>query len=208
MYRPILLWAEINMGRNCYGPKCPGTTAPIGAVWSGSTLFAIEASEHFGRREKQTIFVVVSVLRVNAPGDWTRDSWVWAVTLILVTGMRVQGEWFSLSTTLCSAAVYVMCFFGTIILTTCIIKQLGHCIATWYAMSRSLVKLTEINTSWGVTRQWPNSWITFCYEQAHCCNALSSNDGSTSMHIIPRAFATGISYPVYGTATPVVWPKC
>ena len=49
-----------------------------------------------------------------------------------------------------SAAVYVMCFFGTvIILTTCIIKQLGHCIATWYAMSRSLVKLTEIGTSWG-----------------------------------------------------------
>ena len=27
---------------------------------------------------------------------------------------------------------------------------MGHCIATWYAMARSLVKLTEIGTSWGV----------------------------------------------------------
>ena len=26
-------------------------------------------------------------------------------------------------------------------------KLFGHCIATWYAMSRSLVKLTEIVTS-------------------------------------------------------------
>ena len=24
-YRPIWLWAEIDMGRNCYGPKCPVT---------------------------------------------------------------------------------------------------------------------------------------------------------------------------------------
>ena len=48
-----------------------------------------------------------------------------------------------------SAAVYVIRFFGTVILTTCIIKQFGHCIVTWYAMSLSLVKLTEIGTSWG-----------------------------------------------------------
>ena len=34
-----------------------------------------------------------------------------------------------------------------------IIKLLGRCIATWYAMSRSLIKLTEIGTSWGVARQ-------------------------------------------------------
>ena len=27
------------------------------------------------------------------------------------------------------------------------IYLIGHCIATWYAMSRSLVKLTEIGTS-------------------------------------------------------------
>ena len=26
---------------------------------------------------------------------------------------------------------------------------LGHCIATWYAMARYLVKLTELETSWG-----------------------------------------------------------
>ena len=26
LYRPIWLWAEIDMGRNCYGPKCPVTT--------------------------------------------------------------------------------------------------------------------------------------------------------------------------------------
>ena len=25
LYRPIWLWAEIDMGRNCYGPKCPVT---------------------------------------------------------------------------------------------------------------------------------------------------------------------------------------
>ena len=30
-----------------------------------------------------------------------------------------------------------------------IIQLFGHCIATWYAMSQSLVKLTEIGTSWG-----------------------------------------------------------
>ena len=39
------------------------------------------------------------------------------------------------------------------------IQILVHCIATWCAMSRSLVTLTEIGTSWGVARQWPNSWI-------------------------------------------------
>ena len=35
------------------------------------------------------------------------------------------------------------------------INQLfGHCMATWYAMSRFLVKLTEIGTNW---RVWLNS---------------------------------------------------
>ena len=34
-----------------------------------------------------------------------------------------------------------------------IIQLFGHCIATWYAMSQSLVKLMEIGTSWGVARQ-------------------------------------------------------
>ena len=28
LYRPIWLWAEIDMGRNCYGPKCPVTFPP------------------------------------------------------------------------------------------------------------------------------------------------------------------------------------
>ena len=31
----------------------------------------------------------------------------------------------------------------------CIIQLLGYCITTWYPMSQSLVKLTEIGTSWG-----------------------------------------------------------
>ena len=30
-----------------------------------------------------------------------------------------------------------------------IFQLLGHCIAAWYAMSQSLVKLTEMGTSWG-----------------------------------------------------------
>ena len=33
--------------------------------------------------------------------------------------------------------------------TSLIIPLLGHCIATYYAMSRYLVKLTELETSWG-----------------------------------------------------------
>ena len=40
-----------------------------------------------------------------------------------------------------------------------IIELFGHCIATWYAMSRSLVKLTEIGPVRGVARQWPKSRI-------------------------------------------------
>ena len=43
----------------------PEQTAPIGAVCFGSTLFAVEASKHFSRREKQTTFVASGALRVN-----------------------------------------------------------------------------------------------------------------------------------------------
>ena len=43
----------------------PEQTAPIGAVLSVSTLFAIEASKYFSRREKQTTFVVIGALRVK-----------------------------------------------------------------------------------------------------------------------------------------------
>ena len=43
----------------------PEQTAPIGAVWSGFTLFAIEASEHCSGQEKQTTFVAIGALRVN-----------------------------------------------------------------------------------------------------------------------------------------------
>ena len=53
----------------------PEQTAPIGAVWTGSTLFAIEASKHFSRRGKQTTTVAVGALRVNsflASGDFCR----------------------------------------------------------------------------------------------------------------------------------------
>ena len=38
----------------------PEQTAPIGAVWSGSTLFAIEASKYFSRREKHLVFPELS----------------------------------------------------------------------------------------------------------------------------------------------------
>ena len=38
---------------------------------------------------------------------------------------------------------------------TRIIQLLGHCFTTWYAMSRSLVKLTGIGTGRGVSRQCP-----------------------------------------------------
>ena len=34
-----------------------------------------------------------------------------------------------------------------------IIHLSGHCITTWYAMFRTLVKLMEIGTSWGAARQ-------------------------------------------------------
>ena len=37
LYRPIWLWAEIDMGRNCNGPKCPVTVLghyrPANAIW-------------------------------------------------------------------------------------------------------------------------------------------------------------------------------
>ena len=39
----------------------PEQTAPIGAVWSGSTLFVIEAYQTF----QQTTFVVMGALRVK-----------------------------------------------------------------------------------------------------------------------------------------------
>ena len=34
-----------------------------------------------------------------------------------------------------------------------IVPLIGHCIATWYAVFRYLVKLTELETSWGVAIQ-------------------------------------------------------
>ena len=42
----------------------PDQTAPIGAVWSGSTLFVKEACENFSRRQDQTTFVLIGALRV------------------------------------------------------------------------------------------------------------------------------------------------
>ena len=41
-----------------------------------------------------------------------------------------------------------------------IIQLFGQCMATWYAMSQSLIKLTEIETSWGrgvTVTQKPNN---------------------------------------------------
>ena len=40
-------------------------TAPIGAVWYGSTLFVIEANKTFCRRQKQMTFVVIGALRIK-----------------------------------------------------------------------------------------------------------------------------------------------
>ena len=41
------------------------------------------------------------------------------------------------------------CYLPTSLKLFCIDQLFGHCIASWYAMSLSLVKLTEIGTSWG-----------------------------------------------------------
>ena len=38
---------------------------------------------------------------------------------------------------------------STLVDSTGIIQLFGHCIATWYAMSRSHLKLTDIGTSFG-----------------------------------------------------------
>ena len=43
----------------------PEQTAPIGAVWSGSTLFVIEASYTFQQTRKQTTFVAIGAFRVS-----------------------------------------------------------------------------------------------------------------------------------------------
>ena len=43
----------------------------------------------------------------------------------------------------------IITYYFVIILTPDIIQLFGHCIATWYAMTWSLVKLTEIETSCG-----------------------------------------------------------
>ena len=43
----------------------PEQTAPIGAVWSGSTLFAIGASLTFQQTRKADNFVVIGALRVK-----------------------------------------------------------------------------------------------------------------------------------------------
>ena len=42
-----------------------------------------------------------------------------------------------------------------------IIPLLGHCIATWYAKSQYLVNITQLQTSWGVAIQLPNSHSIF-----------------------------------------------
>ena len=43
----------------------------------------------------------------------------------------------------------IITYYFVIILTPDIIQLFGHCIATWYAMTWSLVELTEIETSCG-----------------------------------------------------------
>ena len=49
-----------------------------------------------------------------------------------------------------------------------IIQVLGHCITTWYAMSRSLLKQTEIGTRWGMVRQIPNIELYAIHVTRHC----------------------------------------
>ena len=43
----------------------PDQTAPTGAVWSGSTLFAEELQKHFSKQQKQMIFEYFGALSVN-----------------------------------------------------------------------------------------------------------------------------------------------
>ena len=44
----------------------PEQTAPIGAVWFGSTLFALEATKTLQQTRNQTNFVAIGALRVNS----------------------------------------------------------------------------------------------------------------------------------------------
>ena len=60
---------ELSIEANSVDPE---QTAPIGAVWSGSTLFAIGARD-FSRWEKQMTFVVIGALRVNIYSRRCRD---------------------------------------------------------------------------------------------------------------------------------------
>ena len=48
-----------------------------------------------------------------------------------------------------STALYLKSCTLPLVDSTGIIQLFGHCIATWYAMSRSQLKLTEIGTSCG-----------------------------------------------------------
>ena len=43
--------------------------------------------------------------------------------------------------------------FSMLYISIDIVPLIGHCIATWYAAFRYLVKLTEIETCWGVAIQ-------------------------------------------------------
>ena len=62
---------ELSIEANSVDPE---QTAPIGAVWSGPTLFAKEVLKHFSRREKQTTFGAIGALRVKNKRASTRGN--------------------------------------------------------------------------------------------------------------------------------------
>ena len=53
LYRPIWLWAEIDTGRNCYGPKCPVT------LFAGLVRFGIFAPSFADPRQPKHILTGV-----------------------------------------------------------------------------------------------------------------------------------------------------
>ena len=52
-YRPIWLWAEIDMGRNCYGPKCPVTCRSSMKAMNGCRDEICRATNNFSLPEAQ-----------------------------------------------------------------------------------------------------------------------------------------------------------
>ena len=56
----------------------------------------------------------------------------------------------------------------------CIILLQGHCIPTWHAMSRYLVKLMELETSWGRSNYVPVNNFSVMLGRSHSFLGITS----------------------------------